>query len=136
MKTLLFALFIAFGACAQANAQNKPEPNWVVVSSGDKSTYAFDKTSLKRNGDIVSSWIKTTEEGKDGHTLDLTEMNCKTDQMRILSSTIYYKNGTTYSPKLKQEWFYVVRASIGETLLGYACKNAPKESFLDKIFSK
>lgn len=109
------------------HAQKTPEPNWVLVSSTDDASYSIDKTSLKRNGNMVTVWESIAMDKRKINAKIFREYDCKDNRQRILSKTIYFKNGDSNSSPVKDDkWDYVIRESVGEQLMVYVCKNAPK----------
>lgn len=122
----LASLFTIVGV---VSAQTAPEPNWVKLGVTESLTISVDKASLKRNGDIVTAWESYVDKKDKKSTKILSEYNCKTNQTKTLSATVYPNmefsgRPTTYPPQ--KEWSYVVRETLGEDLISYACKNAPK----------
>lgn len=127
MRFLLFATLFAI-TMTGANGQGKdPEPNWVYVGATDDASYSIDKTSLKRDGNMVTVWESIIMSKKKIKAKIFREYDCKEKRQRILSETIYYKDGDSFSRPIKDvKWEYVVRESVGEELMAYVCKNAPK----------
>jgi hypothetical protein len=126
-KSILFTAL--FAIVFVANAQTTPEPNWVKLGTSESLIISVDKASLKRNGDIVTAWESYVDKKEKKSTKILSEYNCKTNQTKSLSATVYPNmefsgRPITYPPQ--KEWSYVVRETLGEDLIGYACKNAPK----------
>ena len=123
--TAIAALTLAsFGLHAQTNL----DANWALVETTDTVDFYIDTTSIKRSGDIVTAWSANTIKDKKMSAKSLKEYNCKTKQERRLTGTIYKKQnftGETF-PMEKKDWDYVVRESIGETVLDFVCKKAPK----------
>lgn len=127
MRSLLLATLIAT-TMTGAYAQNKvAEPNWVQVGATDDATYSIDKNSLKRDGDMVTVWESIYMPKKKITAKIFREYDCKEKRQKILSETIYNKDGENFSRPIKEvQWQYVVRESVGEQLMIHVCKNAPK----------
>jgi hypothetical protein len=130
-KSILFTTL--FAIVLSAHAQTAPEPNWVKVGVTENAILSVDKASLKRDGDIVASWETIVDKKERRSYKMLTEYNCKTNQSRVLSMSGYpgldFKGKSiTYAPQ--KDWSYVVRETVGEDMIAYACKNAPK-GFMD-----
>lgn len=128
MHLLIFIIGITAGI---TNAQTASEPNWVTLgTTAELLTISIDKASLKRNGDIVTVWESLVDKNENKSTRLLSEYNCKTNQTRTLSGTVYPSLNFTGRPSSagspQKDWSYVVRESISEDLMKYACKNAPK----------
>ena len=137
-SSLLFLALITIHGLS--SAQLSQNPNWVMVGEGDNGILQMDKTSLKRDGEIVSVWVaQTLTVNKQNMSVkSLREYNCKTGQFRNLSRTVFAK--PDFSGDVADlgptGWDYAIRGSLGENALIYACKNAPKQSFLDKLLNK
>ena len=125
--SILFAAL--FAIMFRVNAQSAPQPNWVFVTAAENTSISIDKASLKRDGDIVTAWESAVDKKEKKSTRMLTEYNCKTNQAKTLSATVYSSldfTGRPFTYPPQKDWSYVVRESIGEDLIKYACKNAPK----------
>lgn len=129
-----FLLPISIGASAQKNL----EPEWILLSSDPDTSYFIDKSALKRNGEIVTGWDSVVLNKRKISVKNLREYNCKTKQQRTLSGFIFAKMDFTGNtiPVPKTDWEYVVRGSFGEDVLDYVCKEAPKQSWIDRMMSK
>jgi len=78
--------------CCAANAEWSP----LLVGVGNKSSMDVDRSTFKRNGDIVKLWTRwdfDTDEYFGGKkyrsTVSLVEINCKEDMARTSYATLY-----------------------------------------------
>lgn len=129
MKIYLALLLTGlFTITSSVLAQTNLDTNWVLVEKSDTVDFYIDSTSIKRSGDIVTAWGANIIKKQNVSVKVLKEFNCKTKQEKTLSGTAFSKKdftGETF-PVQKKDWDYVVRESIGETILEYVCKKAPK----------
>ena len=123
--TLLITIFTLFAPPTHAAS----EANWVLIGKTETMTIKIDKSSLKRNGDLVTAWESYVDAKDKKSTKILSEYNCKTNQSKGLSVSVYPTldftgRPITYPPQ--KDWSYVVRETIGEDMINYVCKNTPK----------
>ena len=128
-KTVLMCLLIIVSNSAFAE--------WIYVDTTEGFDSYADKTTIRRNGNIVKMWIlrdyKTVQqnandaEGKAYFSLAFQqEHNCKAEQTRVLSLSYYSKNmgygSAVYSQTFTSDWQPIVPSSIGQSNWRIACE--------------
>jgi len=98
----------------------------ISVSSSSKSLYNPTKVLCDEKG-MLKVWIKAVEidtSKRLSHSMTRFELNCRKDQMRVLSDTSYDKNGAVIRSETVRtpEWEEVIPDSVGETILNTVCR--------------
>ena len=102
-----------------------------TVKSGAK--FYIDVDSIKRSSkNLVRVWIKQKERQpeKDNVTyaLHYKEFDCKEKRARFLASTLYYKDGSTFSSNYKiGDWKFISLDSVFESELNVVCNKKIEE---------
>lgn len=104
---------------AQASAQT-----WRFIAKDGGNISYMDTSSIKRTGQIARYWYRV-EYGhpKDGDeaAVVLLEMNCTTEQYRILQSTTYNADGTSSLSTKATSWIYVQPGGPGHIMYQFIC---------------
>ena len=99
-------------------------PDWVSVSKNGSNVIYVDRASAIKIGLTVKYWVRQDyQESKFGwkQTKTLNEVNCATEQTRILQSAVYLANGQAVTDASPTQWIHIVPGTIGEVLNDYAC---------------
>ena len=99
---------------------------WRLVgqTKTDHIWYDSDRQRCGDNG-ILKTWIKEMHLNTDlKYALVLYELNCKTDELRVVSVTEYDKDGHVIESRQYNDpaWSDAVPESIGEEILKIACR--------------
>jgi len=138
MGKILLSTFLAFITLFSYSVAW--EADWQLFGESDAGSHSYDVESITHlSNDIVRVWCNQVynekfikkmivELGKKFENLhnsrDLFEINCKDYTYRLLSSTIYAKDGTviTSSKMSDAEWKFVLPGLLSEGLYEKVCK--------------
>jgi hypothetical protein len=99
--------------------------DWVRSEVTIDQTSYVDSASLRRAGDVVRAWEKTTypptNPKKWKEVKSLSEFDCASRQSRVLTLTVYFTDGNNETENKVTEWKYVVPETVGESILDFVC---------------
>lgn len=99
---------------------------WQLVGTtkSDEIFHDPDRTRCTENG-ILKAWIKRMHKASGlKYSLVLYELKCKTDELRVRSTTEYDKDGAVLESddSSNSSWSDAVPESVGEMILKAACR--------------
>jgi hypothetical protein len=106
------------------------EQEWRIASAatdGDLYYYNTKKKSCEKG--ILRVWVKGVKPDNKTITRSMTryELNCRTNQLRQISSIDYYDNGKiseTSNPS-NPRWYDATPDTVGESILETVCHKSP-----------
>ena len=141
MKKISSVISLSFLVLLLLVGCNKSSSDWVKYrDDNDGNVYSYKKVNIQKdkNDYIVQVWIKKVYSDKgrkiqppppgqwidDIDSMDLNEIDCKKQRIRILSSIIYDTDGRESSKKDydNSKWDHIVPDSNDENLLKIVCK--------------
>jgi hypothetical protein len=120
--------------------------DWIYLMETQAGVYYYDRQSINSiSNNIWKGWTKQvvlTKEQRDwniiileklnlstkgyedlSYGLDLWEINCSTEQMRLVSFAAYNtQHMSIYSGNVEEKWSHVIPESTGDTLYNIVCK--------------
>jgi len=114
--------------------------DWVLVSDDDELTVEMDRASLKQDGNVVRAWSRwntkrpTEAYGKTYQSFRALDFYNCVERTSAMRQVAFYSGpnldgevvGTQDNSDSELEWTDVPPDAKVETLLDFACKNAPK----------
>jgi hypothetical protein len=140
----IFCLVILFSFIVVSQAK---AAEWIFFVSAKFGDSYYDKTTINKNGDTVSVWVKDiySEDGKNksfsiikslgyapsnsdklSYHQTLSEIDCISKRTRRMSMTIYDNNGSAIFslPNGPYEWNYITPASAIDILKNIVCSGS------------
>lgn len=134
-KVIFLVIGFAFFACVEARGAD-----WKYLGqSGDRVFYYYAESVTRPSKDVVRVWGKAdyTEKGIMGmverfgsryenlkYSLDLWELKCANNTIRILATTHHSKNGEVLDSKKNDhaKWKSIAPGSVEDSLHKAVCK--------------
>ena len=112
---ILAPLFIAGGSAFSAE--------WVKIPNFP-ADQMIDKSSITRDGDLVTYWMKGAFLGLPGSMVSMHEVNCKKRTMRQIQYSLYQPDGKQYGGESSHQVAaeYLEPGSPPEKILNFVCK--------------
>jgi hypothetical protein len=102
----------------KGSSKTDTSSNWRSFSHED---WVYDATTIRREGSIVSIWIRSY--GSKGFNETLWEFNCREKACRRIKANTYLSGGELYegNKHLSGEWSKTTPNSVGEQWVQTAC---------------
>lgn len=104
------------------------ELEWRSVGPGTKSSYFYNTRKLECDAKTktIKVWVKEIREPSQAKaSMARYELNCRTEQLRLLTMVEYYENGEvseTFAPATPPKWQDVTPETIGSAIFIVACR--------------
>jgi hypothetical protein len=119
MKVFLSVIAAAFIANPAQAAE------WVRSGWNADQTSYVDVSSFRRDGNVVRAWEKAIYSATNNRNWrearTLSEFDCSSKQTRILTITVYFKDGKVETESAGTDWRYVVPDTVGDSILDFVC---------------
>lgn len=101
------------------------ETSWILVGKNRVFIVQVDTSRIKKTGNIVRYWIKTTvTDVKDDtdYFVSIEETDCLEEKTRSIQTTAYYKSGKqSLTVQGENGWTFVTPDTMGETIIKFTC---------------